>query len=235
MTTFYENLYPMDQDSATPQVLPQYQPHLTIGKTSSLIGQPHVGFTFVRDESYGALPQETGLINSDDFIGRISIGEHNLIYSQNDIAFENTPVRLTLVKANHRPAGKIEIGNHVIMQGTNIVSYEKVTIEDHVSFGPRVTIMDCSGHPVTGRGEPDEVERTRTAPVTIRSGAWIGVGATILKGVTIGRNAVIGANSVVYKDIPDNAIAIGNPAVVVKYLEQGSNNEDAKALAACTA
>ncbi|CCN36110.1 putative Trimeric LpxA-like enzyme [Vibrio nigripulchritudo SO65] len=232
MTCFYENLYPMDPNSETPQVLPEFQSHLTVGETSSLIGRPHVAFTFVRDESYGASPNETGLINSDDFVGRITIGQHNQIYSQNDVAFENTPVRLTLVKANHRPAGQIDIGNHVVMQGTNIISYEKVTIEDHVSFGPRVTIMDCSGHPVTGRGEADEVERTPTAPVTIRSGAWIGIGATILKGVTIGRNAVVGANSVVYKDIPDNAIALGNPAVVVKYLEQGSDNEDAKALAA---
>lgn len=38
-------------------------------------------------------------------------------------------------------------------------------------------------------------------------------------GVTIGRNAVIGAGSVVTKDIPDNAVAVGNPARVIRYIE----------------
>jgi acetyltransferase-like isoleucine patch superfamily enzyme len=51
----------------------------------------------------------------------------------------------------------------------------------------------------------------------IGNDVWIGFGATIMSGVTIGNGAVIGAKAVVAKDVPDYAIAIGNPAKVIKY------------------
>ena len=47
---------------------------------------------------------------------------------------------------------------------------------------------------------------------------WIGSDCTILPGVTIGDNSVIGAGSVVVKNIPENCIAVGNPAHVIKKL-----------------
>ena len=54
--------------------------------------------------------------------------------------------------------------------------------------------------------------------VCIGNGVWIGSGSIILPGVTIGDNAVIGAGSVVTKDIPENSIAVGNPARVIKSI-----------------
>ena len=80
--------------------------------------------------------------------------------------------------------------------------------------------MDSSGHPVVGRGQPDEAARITSSPVKIKSGAWIGLNAIILKGVTIGKNAVVGAGSVVTSDVPDNCIVSGNPAVIVKTLNE---------------
>lgn len=55
-------------------------------------------------------------------------------------------------------------------------------------------------------------------PVLIKRGAWIGAGATILPGVTVGENAVVGACAVVTHDVPDNAVAVGNPARVIKTI-----------------
>lgn len=55
-----------------------------------------------------------------------------------------------------------------------------------------------------------------TKPIRIGNNVWIGAKATILKGVTIGDGAIIGAHAVVNRDVPPNAIAAGNPAVVVK-------------------
>lgn len=54
-------------------------------------------------------------------------------------------------------------------------------------------------------------------PVTIKDFVWCGANVIILSGVTIGEGCVIGAGSVVTKDIPDYAIAAGNPAQVIKY------------------
>ena len=57
------------------------------------------------------------------------------------------------------------------------------------------------------------------APVVIKDGAWISLGAMILPGVTIGENAVIAAGAVVTKDIPENVIAGGVPAKVIKKVK----------------
>lgn len=57
------------------------------------------------------------------------------------------------------------------------------------------------------------------SPVKIGKNVWIGSDCTILPGVTIGDGAIIGAGSVVTKSIPTNAIAVGNPARVIKEIE----------------
>ena len=64
-------------------------------------------------------------------------------------------------------------------------------------------------------------EIIKRQPLTTRGGikigddAWLGVGVIVLDGVSIGSGAVIGAGSVVTADVPDNAIAVGNPARVI--------------------
>ncbi len=92
----------------------------------------------------------------------------------------------------------------------------KVTIGDNVMLGPNVQIYTTT-HPL------DPIERATgkefCAEVTIGNNCWIGGGAIILPGVSIGDNSVIGAGSVVTKDIPANVVAVGNPCVVLKNIE----------------
>jgi acetyltransferase-like isoleucine patch superfamily enzyme len=98
---------------------------------------------------------------------------------------------------------------------------EGVQIEDGVFIGHSVTfINDSYPRATTAEGglqtEADwKVERT-----TVKRGASIGSGATILANITIGENAIVGAGSVVTKDVPANAIVAGNPAKVLRFLEE---------------
>ena len=98
---------------------------------------------------------------------------------------------------------------------------EGVTIEDNVFIGHGVTfINDSYPRATTAAGglqtEADwKVERT-----FIKKGASIGSGSTILSRVTVGENAIVGAGSVVTKDVPPNSIVAGNPAKVLRYVEE---------------
>jgi acetyltransferase-like isoleucine patch superfamily enzyme len=98
---------------------------------------------------------------------------------------------------------------------------EGVTIEDNVFIGHGVTFTNDSYPRATAsdgslQTEADwQVERT-----IIKRGASIGSGATILSRTTIGENAIVGAGSVVTKDVPPNAIVAGNPARVLRFIDQ---------------
>lgn len=99
----------------------------------------------------------------------------------------------------------------------------RIVIGNNALIAPNVQIYTAF-HPTNamerfGNSKEDgsfEFCRTQTAPVTIGDNVWIGGGAIILPGVNIGSNVVIGAGSVVTRDIPDNAIAFGNPCRVMR-------------------
>lgn len=88
-----------------------------------------------------------------------------------------------------------------------------ISIGDNVVLAPRVHILahDASTKPF--------LNYTRVANTRIGDQVFIGAGTIVLPGVTIGNNVVIGAGSVVTKDIPDNSVAIGNPAHIVHSLD----------------
>jgi len=104
---------------------------------------------------------------------------------------------------------------------------EGVVIEDNVFIGHGVMFINDSYPRATTPGgdlktEADwKVERT-----VIMKGASIGSGVTILSNTNIGENAVVGAGSVVVKDVPPNAIVAGNPAKVLRYIEQAAEGHN---------
>ena len=95
-----------------------------------------------------------------------------------------------------------------------------VRIGNKVMFGPEVCVV-CGNHnsSVIGSFMMDVYEKRLEddQDVVIEDDVWIGSRAIILKGVTIGRGAIIGAGAVVTKSIPAYAIAVGNPAQVIRF------------------
>lgn len=117
---------------------------------------------------------------------------------------------------------KINIGNHVwIGEGFHISSADNIRIGNHVLMGIHVSIID-NAHGVFNREnlaiEPYKRKLFSKGPITINDNVWIGDKVTILSGVEIGTGSIIGANSVVTRNIPNNCVACGIPARVIKQL-----------------
>lgn len=87
---------------------------------------------------------------------------------------------------------------------------KEITIGEDAAISHNVTIMDSDAHEIKENGY------IKTKPVKIGNHVWIGSGAKILKGVTIGDGAVIAAGAVVTRDVPENCMAAGVPARIVK-------------------
>lgn len=97
-----------------------------------------------------------------------------------------------------------------------ILDIAKVTIGNDVMIGPN-TLITTVGHPVSPLGRKKRMGISK--PVTIGNNVWMGGNVTVLPGVTIGNNAIIAAGAVVTHDIPDNCVAGGIPAKVIKEIE----------------
>jgi acetyltransferase-like isoleucine patch superfamily enzyme len=98
---------------------------------------------------------------------------------------------------------------------------EGVIIEDQVFIGHGVTFTNDSYPRATTEGGELKTEADwKVEPTVVKRGASIGSGATILSNTSIGENAIVGAGSVVTKDIPPNAVVAGNPARVLRYIDE---------------
>lgn len=116
---------------------------------------------------------------------------------------------LTVVRPEDVTIGK----NAVVMNGCLMMSAGGITIDDGVLVAANVQL-------ISNNHDPYDRSILLCRPIHLCEGSWVGAGATILPGVTIGKHAIVGAASVVTKDVPDYAVAVGNPARVIKYLDK---------------
>src|ERR671912_2699581 len=97
---------------------------------------------------------------------------------------------------------------------------EGVTIEDHVFVGHGVVfINDSYPRATTATGDLQTADDWKVESTVVKKGASIGSGATILSNVTIGERAIVGAGSVVTRDGPADTIVAGNPAKILRAID----------------
>jgi acetyltransferase-like isoleucine patch superfamily enzyme len=111
------------------------------------------------------------------------------------------------------------IGKNCKIQSHTFIC-EGVAIEDDVFVGHGVIFINDK-YPratITGGGLQTEAD-WKVVPTIVKKGASIGSGSTILCNITIGEKAIVGSGSVVTKDVLPNTIVAGNPARIVRKIE----------------
>ena len=112
----------------------------------------------------------------------------------------------------------IHIGDHVYLNVLCIIlDCNEVHIGHHVMIGPAVQIYTAA-HLLQAETRIQGWEVAK--PIVIEDNVWLGGGAILLPGVRIGRNAVVGAGAVVPRSVPANTVVAGNPARVIREIEQ---------------
>ena len=153
--------------------------------------------------------QKLNFMDRSDFDGISEVVTE--LFGKSDGACVNPPFYCDY--GSHIEVGKNFFANY----NCTILDVAKVTIGDNCFMAPNVAIY-TAGHPIY----PD----VRSAmweygkEVTIGDNVWIGGNTVICPGVHIGSNVIIGAGSVVTKDIPDWAIAAGNPCKVLRMITE---------------
>jgi acetyltransferase-like isoleucine patch superfamily enzyme len=112
--------------------------------------------------------------------------------------------------------GEVRIGAKTVMgQECTISAYQRVAIGRECVIAGRVVLIDFD-HGVVEVERPIRLQGIYKRDVQVGHNCWIGYGACILRGVTIGDNCVIGTSAVVTKSLPENAVAAGVPARIIR-------------------
>lgn len=107
----------------------------------------------------------------------------------------------------------ISIGENVFINwGLSTVSTGSITIEDNVEIGPNVSLL-------TANHDFNDLMILYCKPIVIKNRAWLGEGVKVMPGVTIGEHAVVASGSVVTKDVEPYTLVGGNPARLIKRLD----------------
>lgn len=123
-----------------------------------------------------------------------------------------------------KPPLFVDYGEHIHIGARTFVNYNltaldvaSITIGEDCQIGPNVQLLTPT-HPVAAQPRRDKIEGAR--PITIGDNVWLGGGVIVCPGVTIGSDSVIGAGSVVTRDIPAGVVAVGNPARVIRAIDE---------------
>lgn len=139
----------------------------------------------------------------DPFVGYLEMYQNSEINVQNTF-FIHSGCDIMVFKG-----AKLNLGSGYINRYCKIRCYNEITIGNGVAISENFTIWDSDAHQMINGSAP-------TQPIVIGNNVWIGTNVTVLKGVKIGDGCVIAAGSLVTKDVPENCLAAGVPAKVIK-------------------
>jgi len=205
-----QNRNPMNQ---------RFQPDGRSNRERMLAGDDYIAEDpdLLRDSNRAAtLIAEFNSTAGDDHIGRDRI-VRELLGSVGEGTVIRPPLRCDYGYQTH-------IGDRTFVNwGLVCLDVGRITIGDDVQIGPGVQLLTAT-HPINPEYRRAKWEGSQ--PITIGDNVWIGGGVIVCPGVTIGENSVVGAGAVVTRDLPENVVAVGNPARVMRIVagNGGSSN-----------
>ena len=197
------------------QVTYRLYPNVQLGENAQ-IGD----YVIIGHPPRGKKPGELPVVIGDNAV----IRSHTVIYAGTVIGDNfQTGHRATIREGNQIGDGvsvgtgvtidnDCQIGNDVRFRGHDLIG-EYTVIEDGCWIGPHVAITNAL-HP-----RCPKAKECMKGP-TLKRGAKVGANATLLPDITIGEMALVGAGSVVADDVPPRAVVVGNPAKVVKTIDE---------------
>jgi UDP-2-acetamido-3-amino-2,3-dideoxy-glucuronate N-acetyltransferase len=136
----------------------------------------------------------------------VEIGEGTKVWHFSHVQSGSKIGSKCVLGQNVNIGNNVKIGNFVKIQN-NVSVYEGVELEDYVFCGPSMVFTNI----IDPRSKYPQVGAQYYLKTLVKEGASLGANSTIVCGHTIGRFAFVGAGAVVTKDIPDYALAVGNP------------------------
>ena len=113
----------------------------------------------------------------------------------------------------------ITLGPRVVINyDVTLLDSARIDIEEAALIGPGCKLVTAIHHMDPDKRFEDNLDICGK-PITIGKGAWLGAGVVVLPGITVGEGAVVGAGSVVTHDVPPRTLAVGNPARVIRKLD----------------
>lgn len=168
------------------------------------------------------LPGQTGIELATHIGAGAKLRSHTVIYWGNRIGANFQTGHGVLLREENEIGDDVSVGSGSAIEH-HVVIGDRVRLHSNV-FVPEYSVLesDCWLGPnvvLTNAKYPNSPEsKASLRGPQIERGVKIGANATILPGVRIGRYALIGAGAVVTKDVPEQAVVVGNPARIINYI-----------------
>tara|TARA_A100001015_G_scaffold282355_1_gene346539 strand:+ start:210 stop:788 length:579 start_codon:yes stop_codon:yes gene_type:complete len=149
---------------------------------------------------------ETAIVNIKN-----NIGKDSKIWHFSHVMDGSTIGEKCTLGQNCFVGENVKIGNNVKIQN-NVSIYDGVIIEDNVFIGPSVVFTNVN------KPRSEYPTNKKYKSTYVREGSSIGANATIVCGNTLGKYCFVGSGTVVTKDIPNNALVVGNPSRIIGWV-----------------
>jgi acetyltransferase-like isoleucine patch superfamily enzyme len=200
-------------------------------------------FNYIINKIIGVRKHYKNLLESDQttkYLPNFSIVKNRLTGRQDNKISVGEKCLLGVQIILETPYSKVSIGNRVYIGNSTIIAKNSISFGNDILVSSGVTFYDHDSHSLDFIERNEDIKKAyndyvnekgnylknknwdivNSKPIVIHDHVWIGFESIILKGVTIGEGAIVGARSVVTKDVPPFTIVAGNPAKIVKQIQE---------------